>query len=131
VDLELVRTLEELGHDLRRPVGREDEVDHRAAVVVEGLEEPALRRPLGAVAGARKEVEGMLGVIRAHEEVDVMLGGRPSARIDREPARQRERHLVVAQHRGGTLHRLQELGEGIVVCHGTSGYPRMLVPVLG
>ena len=60
-----------------------------------------------------------------------MVGRGAAARVDGEPARERERNLVVAQRGGGDLHRIEELLELLVAGHGPVRYPRMRLPILG
>jgi hypothetical protein len=101
--------LDELVGD-RAARGVVDQVDERA-VPMPGLDEPAFGRPLRFPALPLEGSEGLLGVSRAHEEVDVVLAAGTAACPGREAAAQHERDLGALQHGNRVLHGVDQLFE--------------------
>src|SRR5438067_2133713 len=78
---------------------------------VRQIEASALEQ-LAVHPGVGERLHRPLGVLRLDEEIEIVLGLRPSARPDRDAAAQHERHLGLAQHRRDLLQALEQLVEG-------------------
>ena len=87
----------------------EDHVDERVAVP--GLVEPVFRGPCSPQAGPLEGFQRAICVVRPDHEVEVVRGLGPSARPRSKPATEQERHVRLAQDRGDSLQRFQELVE--------------------
>ena len=98
------------------PAGRKYQVDQDVAV--EGLEEPVLGDRLGSHARGDQRLEGSLGVSGPDEDIHVVIRWRAAACPDREPASDQELHVGLAQRRGDTLHRVQQVVEVLRRCRG-------------
>jgi hypothetical protein len=98
------------------PLGREDQIDQRVAVP--GLDQPFLRRRLVAQPGLLQRRDGVVGVLGADHEVEVVAGLRAASRPAREAACEQERDFGRAQRGGGLLQRVLEVGEWLLVIRG-------------
>ena len=98
------------------PIGPPDgrKIRSTSVSLVVGLSSHPSGRPLGLHARLDERLERALGVLLAHEEVDVVLGGRAAARPAGEAAAEQEGDAGVAQRRGRDLHRIDQLGRSSV-----------------
>ena len=109
-----------------RAAGRpEDHVD-QDAVLVPGLVEPVLRRPVRPEPGALEAPRARPRRPPAARQVDVVLGPRPAAGPDREPAAERERDAGTLEHARAHLHRVDQLLE-CRLRHGMALFPNLPV----
>src|SRR3954470_8048736 len=118
LDRELLGALEQ-GRRVVEALEVPDQVDEHLAVP--RLEQPALRRALGAHPVVGERALGAVGVLLADREVEVVARGRPAARPRGHAAGEREGHVGAAERRGGALERLGDLGRlgrRLLACHG-------------
>ena len=102
----------------RQPGGLEDEVDQDVAVP--DLQQPGLRRVLGAHAGADERLLRAAGVLRLDDHVEVVRGGRAAARPAREAPADQERDLGGVERGDGALEGLLDEAEWqIELGHGS------------